>query len=399
MSVSNPHRIVDIIAGSIEIPDSAYETAEARYKDFGKWLGRSESHSGQFAPHIFPQGSFRLGTVNRPLDENAAYDLDLSCKLEKGPSKATSTQEQLKRLIGLDVETYRLARGIRDPKEEKHRCWRLFYADQLNFHLDIVPCIPEEGSARRAIEEAMLKGGTDRILAGEVANLTVAITDDRHPRYRQISPDWRISNPEGYARWFESRMKLATRLLEDLLAKFQAKKIEDLPAFRWKTPLQRCVQLLKRHRDMMFKNNPDVQPISIIITTLAASAYRGEDDLGQAMERILADMGGLVRPTNPHVPNPVNPAEDFADKWYSEEGLKKRLKENFRAWLSQAQADFASIFQSADPEFISKQALNRLGARLSASVLREKLVFAAPAVSTFPKAHAITEIPAKPWTK
>src|SRR5205823_4641415 len=129
------------------------------------------------------------------------------------------------------------------------------------------------------------------------------------------------------------------------------------------------------------RKNPDLQPISIIITTLAARAYRGETDLGEAMERILAQMGELVRPTAPQVPNPVNPAEDFADKWSSEEGRKKRLKENFNAWLNKAKADFATIANSADSEFISEQVLQKLGLRLNPTDLREKLVLSAPAVT------------------
>jgi hypothetical protein len=399
MPVSNRHQIVEEIASSIEIPDSAYEAAEARYKDIGMWFGRRESLSAQFSPHVLPQGSFRLGTVNRPLDDRAAYDLDLSCKLERGITKETSTQEELKQLIGADVENYRIARQIREPKEEKHRCWRLTYSDDLNFHMDIVPCIPEATLTRRALEEAMRKAGSDRTLAQEAADLTVAITDDRHPRYRQIASDWKISNPEGYARWFESRMKLAAALLEKRLAEARAARIEDLPVFRWKTPLQRCIQLLKRHRDIMFRHNADAQPISIIITTLAARAYRGEADLAEAMERILADMGGLVQPRAPRVPNPVNPAEDFADKWSTEEGRGKRLENNFYAWLTQARADLATITNATDSDFISGQALQKLGSRLNPITLREKLSFSAPAVAFSPKVHTIKEAPARPWVK
>jgi hypothetical protein len=396
---SNRHRIVEAIVGTIEIPDSAYETAESRYKDIGNWFGRPDSHCGHFEPHIMPQGSFRLGTVNRPLDENAAYDLDLSCKLESGVTKGTFTQEQLKLMVGLDVESYRNARGIREPKEEKHRCWRLIYADQLSFHMDIVPCIPEEMIARRTIEEAMLKAGSDRMLARQVANLTVSITDNRQRNYRQISPAWKLSNPEGYARWFETRMKLAVELLEKRVAEARAAQIDDLPAFRWKTPLQRCVQLLKRHRDLMFRTNADIAPISIIITTLAARAYGGELDLEEAMEHILGQMGELVRPEAPRVPNPVNPAEDFADKWATEEGRKKRLEENFRAWLAQAQADFATITRSMDSTFISEQVFQKFGSRLNPGLLRERLVPSAPAVIVSPRTHVIQENPAKPWKR
>jgi hypothetical protein len=35
-----------------------------------------------------------------------------------------------------------------------------------------------------------------------------------------------------------------------------------------KTPLQQAVQILKRHRDMMFADDPEHKPISVIITTL-----------------------------------------------------------------------------------------------------------------------------------
>jgi hypothetical protein len=395
MPVSNRHQIIQTIAESIEIPDSAYETAEARYKDLGNWFGRPDSHCKPFSPHILPQGSFRLGTVNRPLNEDATYDLDLSCKLESGITKATSTQEQLKTLVGLDVESYRKARGIREPKDEKHRCWRLIYADELSFYMDIVPCIPEEMVARRTIEDAMLKAGSDRMLAQQVASLTVSITDDRHRKYRYLCSDWRVSNPEGYARWFESRMRLAKELLEKRVMEMHKAKIDDLPAFRWKTPLQRCVQLLKRHRDIMFRKNPDVQPISIIITTLAACAYQGEADQGEAMERILNEMGRFVRATAPRVPNPVNPAEDFADKWSTAEGRKNKLEDNFNAWLAQARADFTTIAHSLDSDFISEQAFQKLGSRVNTSVLRGTL--SAPAVIFTPTHHTIREAPARPW--
>ena len=37
--------------------------------------------------------------------------------------------------------------------------------------------------------------------------------------------------------------------------------------------------LLKRHRDLMFRDNPEFGPISMIITNFAAHAYRGEADI------------------------------------------------------------------------------------------------------------------------
>jgi hypothetical protein len=122
MTDKTADRILEEIAGVIEIPDSAYETAEARYQDLGQWFGRPESKCSQFDPHISLQGSFRLGTVNRPLNGEETYDLDLVCNLKRGICKSVVTQEQLKRLVGLDIESYREARHLEEEKKEKHRC-------------------------------------------------------------------------------------------------------------------------------------------------------------------------------------------------------------------------------------------------------------------------------------
>jgi hypothetical protein len=118
-------------------------------------------------------------------------------------------------------------------------------------------------------------------------------------------------------------MKLAEGLLKERLRIEKALKIDDLPAYKWKTPLQQAVQILKRHRDMMFLNEPqEIKPISIIITTLSAEAYQGELELADALRNILKNMPGLISGQKPDIPNPVNPHENFADKWTTEEGKK-----------------------------------------------------------------------------
>ncbi len=311
LTTNQKQRILESMIERLELPDSAYEKAKERYDDIGEWLGRNESLCVGYNPHIFPQGSFRLGTAVRPLDEKEEYDLDLACKLRTGFTKALFTQEALKKLIGQEIESYRIARGIKVPKEETHRCGRLEYQDDLSFHMDTVPCIPEEKLRQNLILESMKRSGIHETLAGLIAQDSVSITDDRHPRYRQICSDWNVSNPQGYALWFESRMKQG--LCEN---RFFAKgQVDDIPLYKRKTPLQRAIQLLKRHRNLMFKNNDDAKPISIIITTLAARAYQGELDIESALTNILSQMGNFVNSKNPRVPNPVNPQEDFADRW------------------------------------------------------------------------------------
>ena len=301
------------------------------------------------------------------------YDLDLSCKLQNGVSKENYTQEQLKELLGNDLESYRLERNIEEKLERKHRCWCLNYQDRLKFHIDTVPCIPERDDIRRVLQERMIKAGEAKFLAEQVAQLAVSITDDRKPSYRLISPDWNTSNPEGYAQWFINQMKQAGRLLESMTLTEKVAKVDDIPTYKWRTPLQRCVQILKRHRDIMFKRNSDGKPISIIITTLAARAYKGEDTIESAMHGILSRMGDFVNQQKPRVPNPVNPVEDFADKWSTNKGRSLRLEENFWAWFDRARADFSVLGSSNDAEYLAEQTIKKFGATLNTGELRKKL--------------------------
>lgn len=392
---TNKQEIIAAVAETIDIPDSAYEAADARYKDLADWFAR-KAGSARHDPHIYCQGSFRLGTVIRPLSDDEEYDLDLSCELRRGVAKTSMSQRDLKLIIGRDVEAYRQARQIEQQKEEKNRCWRLRYKDDLRFHMDVVPAIPATTERRVAVARLMQRFGTNEALARELADLSVNITDRNDPNYAAHALHWPVSNPEGYARWFVERMRQAGAFLENRAREARAAKVDDLPVYRWKAPLQRVVQLLKRHRDVMFVDFQDAKPISVIITTLAAKAYSGEADLATATERILSRMLDLVNPTRPRVPNPLNPEEDFADKWATPVGQRLQLEANFRNWVAQARADLGSIVGSTDPNFIANQTAARFKARVDTERLRRGLGIGFPAVVTSPREVAISN-PARPW--
>jgi hypothetical protein len=390
------NRIIEEIAAAIDIPISAYQKAEARYKDLGEWFSGTAS-CRKFNPHIHPQGSFRLGTVVHPLDDKGDYDLDINCRLRAGVTKSNCTQEQLKKMVGADLEGYRAARGIKERKEEKHRCWRLKYADTLNFHLDTVPSIPETSERRQVIQEAIIRTGTPPALSKLVADLAGAITEDRLWNYRIIDDGWLLSNSEGFALWFESRMRLAKALIENLAKMARAARVDELPAYRWKSPLQRCVQLLKRHRDIYFKNDPDGKPASIIITTLSARAYLGEVNIADALDTILLTMGKFVNQANPRVPNPVDPAEDFADRWNIPASSHLNLEKKFWAWLRRAQLDFKAIGDERKPDLLVEAVREKLGATLNPKALIGSGLLksaAVPAGLSFPDKPLVPKKPA-----
>jgi len=287
--------LLQSILRAIEIPRSYYEKAVARHRSLGEWLCRPESMVVAFAPAVVPQGSFRYGTVVRPVMPTQKYDLDNVTTLQI--AKTRMSQKELKNLYGAEIKAYAIAHKMTDPVEERNRCWRLFYADEFSFHLDSLPCVPED----QQVVEAIIGSGVPVHLAA----VAVAITDKRHPQYEQISSALFSSNPRGFAAWFEecARSWALPRLRELVKSNLYA-SVENVPAYEFKTPLQQAIQILKRHRDVMFRNNPNLAPISMIITNLAAHAYEGELDLYAALTNIVEKMPYFVRSERPRIPNP-----------------------------------------------------------------------------------------------
>lgn len=395
MTADSYEKTLKLAVDALELPDSAYEKAINRYKDLGEWFGRPESTIEANDPHVFAQGSFALGTAIRPLLEGESYDLDLACKLRTGVSKATHSQHDLKQLVGKELESYREARRISNSLEEKHRCWRLEYRDELSFHMDVVPCIPTDFNVKQQLTSILESRGLDKALASTVADDSVNITDDRLPNYRMKDGGWNISNPEGYIEWFKSRQR-AEGLLN--LAEARA-QVDEVPLYRRKTHLQRCIQLLKRHRDLMFKDEPDSKPISIIITTIAARGYTGRPTLAGAMEQVLRGLSEFRASNSNEVPNPANPNENFADRWQTDEGRRLRLKENFNDWVRQASIDIPRLGDLVNGTDLSEQLTEKLDVNYSAAALETKVGLQATAVAfQAPHVHIPQNAPS-PWSQ
>jgi hypothetical protein len=375
---------LDTIVEHIDIPKSLYERAAARHRSLGEHLKREESSIRQFDPEIRPQGSFRFGTVIRPLHSDDEYDLDNVCLL-KTLGKTDLTQQQVKVLYGEEIKGYARAHDMLSPVTEHHRCWRLQYADDVAFHLDSLPCVPEEA----AMITRLLRAGVDE----ELARRAVAITDRRHPKYAEITTAWLSSNPRGFATWFEQRAALGRSL--GLRSKGLRATVEDVPPYEWKTTLQRSIQILKRHRDVMFRNAAELAPISMIITNLSACSYAGEADIAEALLNIVDKMPQFVRSDRPKVPNPADPAEDYADKWSKDD----RLEKSFWEWHSAVKRDLARLPQLLRSSNVRREFQTLFDITLTEQDLRALGAVGAPAASPVARAAPALVIPSgpKPW--
>src|SRR5689334_21138737 len=65
----------------LDIPDSYYERAKARYQSLAEWFCHAVSSRRTFDPIVYPHGSFRLGTVVPAVFACDKYDLDVVCAL------------------------------------------------------------------------------------------------------------------------------------------------------------------------------------------------------------------------------------------------------------------------------------------------------------------------------
>lgn len=375
-------RLIEAVVDALDVPVSLYELAVGRYQSLADWLHRPESSVRIYDPHVYVQGSFRFGTVIRPWHGTEEYDLDIVIVLNI--LKLRMSQAELKRLVGEEIKAYARAHGMQAVKE-RNRCWRLDYRDEVKFHIDILPSVPEDAAFIQKLVQLGVRS--------DWAKHAIAITDQKHREFASGNSNWPMSNPLGFAHYFEERMaSVARQQREVLVANRRYASIDDVPAFELKTTLQRSIQVLKRHRDVMFADEPELRPISAIITRCSAMAYEGQTNIYDALIRILERMPAQVQSHEPRVPNPTNPYEDYADKWKRD----PRLEGNFWAWRDQALADIERFASPLSASRISEH----IGARFSvrdASIrsAAERLAPAVPAVAISPP--AIIRSPQRPW--
>lgn len=320
-------QIFEILCEQLDITPTQYDDAKSKYEAVGDWLGKPESELAPFKPQVYAQGSIRLGTTVKPLAHDE-FDVDLVCEFGILPSSNPAT---VKKMVGDRLKKHDTYKAM---ITEKNRCWQLNYAKQ--FHMDILPAVPDTSKRNGCLWVP------DKDLA-----------------------EWKPSNPKGYAEWFKEQMRTIQILME------KRAEVEPMPnaPLGMKTPLQRSVQILKRHRDMVFKDDAENAPISIIITTLAAKAYKNQEDLFEALISIINGMlyevdveGGM-----PTVPNPMNPEENFAEKWLSD---KERLA-GFIKWLRRLHVDLDDILKKRGLPMIQESLTPLFGDKIANTTMNK----------------------------
>lgn len=403
----NKNQDFEKIAIALDITPTMYKYAVERYRKMADFLmGKG------IEADIYPQGSFRTGTVVRPLKDGREgdYDIDLVCQLST--QKEYTSACVVKNIIGDVLKND----GVYGPKlqPEEDRCWTLGYADVadgIGLSMDVVPCAHE---TRKEIL-ALVSAGVQPKYAEEAIEITDRLAPGKY--------DWLPSNPSGYGMWFDD---INHRFMEH---NFQQRKaqyfsenrglfetsasVEDVPDAVVKSSLQRTIQLLKRHRDLFYyrANVWNERPTSVIIVTLAAqiaqhSPYYNLDDLLPYVVNGMADYAELLqgrRPRNEAVAapksyirrelqkwiirNPVNPDDNYADSWTD------KTASMFFKWVHAVQNELGSATPAEEKKYITSLQ------RAFGSVAVEKAIgpfVAAPSIIAS-KVVATPITPTRPW--
>jgi len=402
IDVNKYNKFLTEYAEELDISPSKYKQAVERYNAVANWLenGGYEGCSGELK--IYPQGSFRLGTVTRPIihGKEVDYDIDLVCELPI--QKHITSPQNIKSLVGNRIKENAMYSRMLD--KEGRRCWTLNYAEQddIGFHMDILPCIPDG-----------MKGTVTAI------ELTHKENNDEYT--------WSCSDPSGYAAWFDRRNREAFLLVEktqrlNIFRRDSAifASVDEVPAQLVKTPLQRAIQIMKRHRDIRFNgdDSSDFKPISMIITTLAAKLYQNEADVFSALNNIITKLHAhaglvdnkmlldsnvaslnLIQRLNDgtwYIANPVNPDENFADRWHENNHARARA---FFKWVEWLKNDLIDILSSSNSQHVRRMLTEGLGAYTANKYFQDIwFVPPSPAENVQPRKVNITHSP-RPWRK
>jgi hypothetical protein len=313
--------MLDSVFDNLDLTKTQRQRIETAYNTVGEYLANCD-HPLLKGAQIYPQGSMRLRTTNKPLSQEE-FDVDLILFL---PNAVYATRDEIIKVLKrhlLDSDVYR------ELVEDLPRGLRINYKG--DYHLDITPA--------KAYDLETLSGHPLWVV-------------DKRTGFKE-------SNPEGMAQGFDKASSLLPiiRRSHVFLEALTNKSVTELPNQSKKKPLNRITQILKRHRDVwsQLEDNPhaDFKPISVIITTLVCRSYVEVIGSGKEYDNefdLILDVIELM----PHhietvydevlIANPTMRPENYAEKWNRverQEGLKYRKA--FYAWHQAAVNTFEHL--------------------------------------------------------
>jgi len=367
--------ILERILASCELPTELSDKARQHYNEKTKHLKKCPLLSN-YEVVIKPQGSMSIGTTVPPVSSKkkrkaGEFDVDLLIAIEAKENQMVP--QNLLREIG----AYLKLEYAKDLTPIRYG-WQLDYAIEDRMHFDIVPAV-------RSFHEqkGMILAAPDR---------------DKN--------EWKATNPEGYTKdflalceqlpLFERELVQCSNSAHGTLRKeAREPKVEKLPEpSPMKRPLQRVVQLTKRHRDTWFSKLPNDglkrRPASIVVTTILWYAYQRYVANRQfasvyaiviKLAESLTDSSILLRKEEGRkirydLPNPTLPDENLVAKWNLDEN--QQAVAEFFTWAEDYRKFIIALSQAEGRHVLQEKLSSCLGQDHVLPVFKADALAAAP---------------------
>ncbi len=292
------------IALNLQLPPGLHAKAVERSEAVRKYIERPGSPLFGRVSYFYPQGSMRIDATISTRGTDDEYDIDIVAEIFGGDPRPEALLDDLYAALA----DYPVQRVVRQT-----RCVTVYYADGM--HLDVTPARRTAAKDKESVI-AHAKGG-----AGAEPGIYVPM------------------NSYAFGHWYTDRTPteetFAKAMNERLYAQdgmvFAEAESDDVPA---QTPLiiksvtTVALQLLKRHRNILYADATGRIPPSILLSCHAGHAAVPGMRLAEMLirqarwtARAIDDSARLDRLLS--VANPEHPGEFFTDRWPESQSQQK----------------------------------------------------------------------------
>lgn len=135
-----------------------------------------------------------------------------------------------------------------------------------------------------------------------------------------------------------------------------------------------AVQLMKRHRDIAFKNKDDLAPASIVLSTLAAEQYDGDPSVFNTVATTLQNIEGKIQTSRERLElkNPVNCIpEDLGERWRKNPNAYTAFKD----WVFGFHQIWQQLAETRGRQEVSEILISLFGENPTRETIREDALY------------------------
>lgn len=285
------------VARRLQLPPAKNADAEKWYRALCTYVDREGSPLEGMVLNCYAGGSFATGTVVASKASKDQHDLDVVIEIDVAPGTSPS------RMLTLLFDAINGGVGSRyhGKVRRNSRCVTVTY--ECGTTVDLMPIARLPGAGEKAGNLFHWKGQIEY--------------------HKPVNP-WgfaehfnaTVSFDPGFAQLFESRRRAASGPIVEAA-------VEPLPQttpLAEKSPRVVALQLLKRFRDLRYRNRDGRKPPSIVLAALALELEPAGGSLLAELIQIVDHISGRLRRCSANgalldVCNPAYAPDEFTDRW------------------------------------------------------------------------------------